>query len=671
MDVQEQIEKFQEFLREEYEKELHKIIKKGEKSIVIDFQSLALFSPELSDLVLEDPEETLKAAEIAIQNLDLTKQLIRVRLSNLPKSQEVKIRDIRSIHINKLMAFEGVVRQSSDVRPQVISAKFECPSCGNTLTMLQLESKFREPYRCSCGRKGRFRLVSKELVDAQRLVLEESAEYLEGGEQPKRLAIFLKEDLVEPKMERKTTPGSKIRFIGLIKEIPVMLSTGVQSIRYDLVGEANNVESVERTYEDIEINEEDVLAIQTLAKDKNVYEKLTNTMAPSIYGYPEVKLALVLQLMGGTKKVRKDGTRTRGDMHVLLVGDPGSGKSQLLQFIAKCAPKAKYISGKGASAAGLTASVVRDEFIKGWALEAGALVLANKGIACLDELDKVSVEDTSALHEAMEQQTITIAKANIQATLKSETTILAAANPKLARFDPFQLIASQINMPPTLINRFDLIFPIRDIPNKEVDTKIASHILKIQQDPEEVKYEVPLDLLKKFIAYARQNSSPKLSEQAVDEIKSFYVGLRSSAQSTGDEIKPIPISARQLEALVRLTEASAKVRLAKKAMREDARRAIELLKYCLMQVGYDYETGQIDIDRISTGIPASQRSKILIVKEIISELSEKIGKAVPVEDLISYAAEKGIDDKQIDEIIERLKRDGEIFEPKRGFLAKI
>ncbi|MDD5253561.1 MAG: minichromosome maintenance protein MCM [Candidatus Nanoarchaeia archaeon] len=671
MDVQEQIEKFQEFFREEYETELHKIIKKGLYALVIDFNKLALFSPELSDQLLEEPEEILKAGEIAIQNLDLTKKLIRVRLINLPDSQKVAIRDIRSIHLGRLISFEGIVRQSSDVRPQVVSAKFECPSCGNTITILQLESKFREPFRCSCGRKGKFRLINKELVDAQRLVIEESSEMLEGGEQPKRLAIFLKEDLVEPKMEKKTTPGSKIRFTGLIKEIPVMLNTGAQSIRYDLVGETNNIEPVQQTYEDVEINEKDEEEINLLSKDKNIYEKLSKTIAPSIYGYSEIKEALILQLLGGSKKIREDGTRTRGDLHILLVGDPGSGKSQILQFISKCAPKAKYISGKGASAAGLTASVVRDEFIKGWALEAGALVLANNGIACLDELDKVSVEDTSALHEAMEQQTISIAKANIQATLKSETTILAAANPKLSRFDPFKPIASQINMPPTLINRFDLIFAMRDIPNKDVDSKIASHMLNIQQSPELLKYEVPLPLLRKYIAYARQRVNPKLTDQAVDEIKSFYVGLRNTSQTGGDEIKPIPISARQLEALVRLTEASAKVRLSKKATRDDARRAITLLKYCLMQVGYDYETGQIDIDRISTGIPASQRSKILVVKELISELSEKVGKTIPVEDLINYAAEKGIDDKQIEEIIEKLKRDGEIFEPKRGFLAKI
>ena len=216
-------------------------------------------------------------------------------------------------------------------------------------------------------------------------------------------------------------------------------------------------------------------------------------------------------------------------------------------------------------------------------------------------------EDRDALHEALEQQQVTIAKANINATLNAETTVLAAANPKLGRFDPYQPIAAQIDLPPTLINRFDLIFPIRDLPNKEMDTKIASHILKLQQKPEELKQEIETPVLKKYISYAKQKVFPVLTDAAIDEIKNFYVTLRNKG-STGDEtIKPIPISARQLEALVRLSEGSARVRLSPKVTREDAKRAIALLQHCLMQVGFDYETGQIDIDRIATGVPASER----------------------------------------------------------------
>jgi len=671
VDAHEQIEKFQDFIDSEYKKELNKIINKGLKSLIVDFNALAQFDPMLAEQLLEEPEDSVRAAELALENLGLGGKKIRFRVKNLPKAQSTLIRNIRSSHLDKLISFEGIVRQSSDVRPQVTLARFECPSCGDIITILQVDTSFKEPTRCSCGRKGRFRLLGKDLVDAQRIIIEESPELLEGGEQPKRLSVFLKEDLVEPKMERKTTPGSKVKVTGIIKEVPVYLRTGAQSIRYDLMAETNYIEPVQETFEDIEISEEDEETIKTLAKDPNIYDKLAMSIAPSIWGHEKIKEALVLQLMGGIKKVRTDGTRTRGDMHILLVGDPGSGKSQLLQFISKAAPRARFVSGKGASSAGLTASVVRDEFLKGWALEAGAIILANSGILCIDELDKIPQEDTSALHEALEQQTVTIAKANIQAVLRAETAVLAAANPKLGRFDPYKSIPDQIDMPPTLINRFDLIFPIRDLPNREIDEKIAGHILKIQKEPIQVQDIIPTDMLRKYIAYVKQKVHPKLSDAAITEIKQFYVGLRNSGTMGDGAIKPIPITARQLEALVRLAESCSRIRLGKQINRADAKRAISLLRHCLEIVGLDPETGQIDIDRISTGITASQRNKIVVIREIIHELEEGIGKSIPLEEIINNAAEKGMQQEQVEEVIERLKREGEIFEPKRGFVSRI
>ncbi len=671
MEVSEQIEKFKEFIDLNYKEDLQELIRKDKKSIIFDFNLLSKFDPELSELILQEPEEIIKAAELSLENFDVPPDLnMQVRIKNLPPTQEFRIRDIRSKNINKLISFEAIVRQASDVRPQVTSAKFECPSCGNTISMLQLESKFREPSRCSCGRKGKFRLISKELVDAQHLKVEEAPEALEGGEQPKRISIFLKDDLVDPKMERHTTPGSKIRIVGILKEIPIQLTAGGQSTRFDLAIDTNFIEPAEEDFSEINISKEDEEFIKELAKDPRIYEKLAASIAPSIYGHEEIKEALVLQLVGGVKKERPDGTRTRGDMHILLVGDPGSGKSQLLQFISKCAPKARFISGKGASATGLTASVVKDEFLRGWALEAGALVLANKGIACLDELDKISVEDSSSLHEALEQQTVTISKANIQATLRAETTVLAAANPKFGRFDPYAPIASQINMPPTLINRFDLIFPIRDIPNTERDTKIALHVLELQKKADSFVAEIPPDKLRKYISYVKQKVSPKLTDGAIQEIKSFYVSLRNSPQQGDESIKPIPISARQLEALVRLSEGVAKIRLSDKVTVKDTKRAITLLKHCLMQVGFDPETGKMDIDRIS-GIPASVRGKIVTIKEIINQLEQKVGKQIPVEDIIVEATDRGIKEEDIKEAIEKLKRSGDVFEPKQGVIQKI
>jgi replicative DNA helicase Mcm len=668
-----QTEKFKEFIETVYNKELTEAIKKGRRSLVIDFAELSKFDVELSEQLLNEPLEVIQNAELAILQMDLqTENPIKVRFTNLPESHKIEIRNIRSIHLDSFMVIEGIVRQSSDVRPQVVSAKFECPTCGNLISILQLEQQFKEPTRCSCGRKGRFKLVAKELVDAQRIVIEESPETLEGGEQPKRLSVFLKDDLVEPRMEKKTTPGSKVRVIGVIKEVPILLRSGATSTRFDLAMEANNVEPIQEAFEEIDLSEEDVEKIKEFSKDPNLFKKLINSIAPSIYGYKEIKTALLLQLFGGTKKVMIDNVKRRGDIHILLVGDPGAGKSQLIQFISKIAPKGRYVSGKGATGAGITASVVRDEFLKGWALEAGAMVLANNGIACIDELDKMAQEDRSALHEAMEQQTITISKANIQATLRAETTVLAAANPKLGRFDPFSPIPAQIDLPPTLINRFDLIFPVRDIPNKEQDEKIASYVLKIHQKPEEIKTEIPIEFLRKYIAYAKQNIKPTLTKGAIEEIKEFYVSLRNTAQMSEEEVKPIPISARQLEAMIRLAEASAKVRLSKKVTRGDAKLGISLIKYYLSKVGMDQETGQFDIDRLTTGIPASERSRIITIKDIINTLEARKGaKSIPIEDIYIEALERGISEEKVDEAIEKLKRSGDIFEPKRGFIQKI
>jgi len=426
IDAAEQIEKFQEFVEQSYQQQLHEHMNKGLQFILIDFFDLTKYDPKLADQLLLEPEETIKAAEMALEQFEVKKGF-RVRFRNLPKSEEIFIRNLRSKHLLKFIAIEGIIRQSSEVRPQAVSAKFECPSCGNTITMPQIDQQFREPTRCSCGRKGKFRLLSKDLVDVQRLVIEESPENLEGGAQPKRMQIFLREDLVEPRMERRTTPGTRIIVNGSLYEVPIQTKTGATSTRFDLAMQANYIEPVEEDYSEINITPEDEREIKKLAKDKDIHNRLIRSIAPSIYGHEKIKEAILLQLFGGIRKTKKDGTIVRGDLHVLLVGDPGAGKSQMLTFVNNTAPKSRYVAGRSASGAGLTCSVVKDEFLRGWALEAGAMVLADKGILVLDEMDKISKEDTSALHEAMEQQHISVAKANIQATLRTQTSILGAA----------------------------------------------------------------------------------------------------------------------------------------------------------------------------------------------------------------------------------------------------
>jgi len=674
LDATELIQKFHDFFQQHYYAELVEQARKGQKWLNVDFPVLSKFDPDVADALLELPEEVLKAAEIAIEQFDVPggQTAVRgfaVRFFNLPESSRIMIRNIRSVHLNKLLFVEGIVRQKSDVRPQVTEARFECPSCGNTIAMLQLDNKFKEPSRCSCGRKGKFRLLSKVLVDAQGLVLEEVPEQLEGGEQPKRMNVFLKNDLVSPLSEKKTNPGSRVILVGVIKEVPIITRSGVQSTRFDLLLEANSVVGVQEEFTDLKISPEEEQKIRELAGDSALIRKMVSSVAPSIYGHDHVKEALLLQMFGGVRKKHDDGVIRRGDIHILLVGDPGAAKSQMLKRMAVIAPKGRYVTGKGASGAGLSATVVKDEFLQGWSLEAGALVLANKGMAMIDELDKMNKEDSWAMHEALEQQTVTISKANIQATLRCETTVLAAANPKFGRFDPYDTVANQIDLPPTLINRFDLIFPIKDIPNQKNDEKLASFMLELHQNNIETP-PISTELLRKYVAYARKNVFPKLTDGAIEELKEYFIKMRSSA-GTGASARAIPVSARQLEGLVRLAEASARLHLRDKVLKKDAKKAIELLDYCLRQVAMDEETGQIDIDRIATAMPASQRNKIITVKEIIAELENKVGKVIPIEDIVRDASAKGLTEAEIEDIIQRLKKSGDIFEPKHGFISRI
>jgi len=649
-----------------YKKEFGQSIREG-NVVLIDFNNIADFSHELAEFLIQEPEQALEILETALGELGLIKNP-RIRLLDIPDTQHVKIRNLRAKHLNKLIKAEGIVRQSSEVRPQVINARFECPSCGTIISVLQIRKDFREPSRCSCGRKGRFRLISKDMIDAQRIVIEENPEDLSGGEQPRRMQVFLKEDLVEPKMEEKTTPGSKIKIIGVAKEIPIQIGQSVQT-RFDLAIEANNIIPLEESFEELDISEEDEKEILELAADPRIFEKISESMAPSIYGYEEIKEVLALQLFGGVKKTRSDGTISRGDIHVLLVGDPGVAKSVALKFIASIAKKGRYIVGKGATGAGITATVVRDEFMKGWSLEAGAMVLSNKGTVCIDEIEKMDPEDRSALHEAMEQQTVTISKANVQAQLKAETSILAAANPKLGRFDPYKPISQQIDMPPTLINRFDVVFTLKDLPDKEKDEAIASHVL-MEHKKQVNRNVIEKEVLRKYIAYAKQKCHPKLTDEATDEIKKFYVHLRNMQISSDELVKPIPISARQLEALIRLSEASARSRLSEKVTKEDAQRAIRLIKYYLRQVGFDPKTKTYDIDRIATGIPTSERSRIILVRETLGRLESRHGKLIPIDEIKKELAEK-MNESEIDESIKKLAMSGDIFQPRKGFVQRV
>ena len=672
LDVSEQISIFSDFFNTYLLKEIFAINNSDRESLYVDFSQLAQFNVPLSELLLASYEDVVKAAELALAKFDVTKK-IRLHFFNLPQSLIIPIKDIRSKHIGKLVTVRGVIRQKNGVKPVVLSARFECPSCGNIIVIIQDEHSFQQPQRCSCGRKGKFKLIDKDLIDAQRIAVEESHESLESGAQPKRLSVFLRYDLASPWTDQRTNPGTKVIINGVVTEKPLPSRTGGQSTTSELVLEGNYIEPLEEDFSDIKISEQEEAEIRTLAAQANIYILLRESIAPSIYGHELIKDALVLQLFGGIRKVRDDGIVTRGDTHILLIGDPGTGKSQLVKRLSTVAPKARFVSGKGVSGAGLTATVLRDELTGSWVLEGGALVLANKGYLMIDEMDKMNKEDRDAMHEGLEQQSISISKANVQATLRCETTVLAAANPKFGRFDPYLTIAEQIDMPASLISRFDLIFPVKDLPDREKDIRMSEFILRLHQraaaGKSQTQAPISTSLLRKYVAYARQHVTPVLTDAALEEIQREYVELRN--MGSAESVRSVSITSRQLEGIIRLAEASARIHLSSEVSIEDARRAIMLVVHTLQEIATDKETGRIDIDKITSGITASSRSKIVMVKEIIIELEEKIGKIIPIDDIIKEAEQRGITADKVEEALERLKRSGDIFEPRVNFISRL
>ena len=671
-------EKCYTFFEEYKRKEIDKIIHTNSSYILVDFEELSEFDIELTDALLSNPPDILRLLEETLgqfyQREKSLNSYIRVRLTSLPKTEHILIRNLRSEHLGKLVYIEGQVRRKTDVRPKLTAVEYLCtnPSCSlsqEKIKVPQLEVKARILKTCpKC--KSRLELVNKILRDSQILTLEELSENLESSsEQPKRINILLQEDLVSPFKEGRTNPGSKVFVVGIVKEVPIPLRTGSESVNYDLIVEGNFIDLLESDYSDTVITKEEEKEIKELSKQKNVMEVLISSTAPSIYGNNRIKEAILLQLFGGVGTIKADGVKVRGDIHILLIGDPGAAKSQMLKAATKIAPKSSFVSGKSASGVGLTATVLRDDLTRGWALEAGSLVLASGGLCAIDEMDKMSEDDTSAMHEALEQQTISVAKANIRATLRCETSVLGAANPKYGRFDPYGDIGKQINFPPALMSRFDLIFILRDTPGKKKDTIIAEHILQTHRDTTKSTPTLSSDFLKKYIAYTKK-LKPKLTQDAIREIRDFYVKIRDSAGGNENEVSSVPVTARQLEAIVRLSEGYAKMELQEKVTKEHAQKAIELLMYCLEKIGIDPKTGKLDVDRITTGVTATTRNQYRIIQDIIETL-EIENKEVKFEDVITDAQKQSIKKFDVERVLEKLKEEGIIFEPKKNIYKRM
>ncbi|MEM4298028.1 MAG: minichromosome maintenance protein MCM, partial [Nitrososphaerota archaeon] len=576
----------------------------------------------------------------------------RARVISLPST--MGIRDLRSEHLRSLVMIDGLISKTTGVKPILQVGVFRCRYCGTTQEVPQTAPRLRSPDHCAnpaCrGRKPAFELVTDESIytDYQVIGVQEKPEDLPPGQ------VRAREDLVDV-----ARPGDRVLVVGIVQSIQER--AGELPLKtFRLYLDAVSIETASKEPQAIQITPEEEKLFKKMAEDPFIHRKLVESVAPSIYGLEHIKEGILLLLLGGRTKVFPDGLRVRGEPNILLVGDPGTAKSQLLQYVATIAPRGIYTSGRGSTAAGLTAAVLREKS-GGMVLEAGAMVLADMGVCCIDEIDKMRPEDRVAIHEAMAQQTVSIAKGGIVATLNARAAVLAAANPALGRYDPFRNFTENVNLPITILSRFDLIFVLRDEPNPEQDKKVSAHITAMHSvgQPEKVSPIQP-DVLRKYIAYAKRYE-PSITQGALKMLEEFYLQMRSMYERTST----VSITARQLESLIRLTEARARMALKPQADEEDAAAAILLMKRSLSEVGVDMGTGRPDIDVIMTGKPKSVRDKMALVVDTIKKLEEQHGYAAHQE-LMAALMQAGLEEQDILRILTRLITEGRVYTPRTG-----
>jgi replicative DNA helicase Mcm len=664
---------FQEFFKaEKYRQRISQMAVAGKTSLIVDFEDLWGFEQKLAEGLLEKPDEFLNHAnnaayaQLQSEDPEYAEKIDTVNVRIVRLWEATQLRKLGSVHIGKLVMVEGIVVRSTPVRPMVMQAAFKCKRCGEITPVNQTGQFLKAPFACanpSCRAKGPFDFVQEEstFIDSQDLRLQERPEDLPPGQLPRTLHV----KLVGGEIVDVARPGDHVSIVGIVRAVSPTLPRVGKLRTFILHLDANSIEVLGKEPEIALPSPEEEEKILELAKDPWIHRKIINSIAPSIYGYDHIKEAIMYLLFGGVPKTLPDIT-IRGEMNALLIGDPGTAKSQLLQYVARIAPRGLYTSGRGTTAAGLTAAVIRERG-GGMSLEAGALVLADKGIACIDEIDKMRPEDRVAIHEAMEQHTVSVAKGGIVATLNARTAILAAANPALGRYEPHRTIAENISLPVTILSRFDLIFILRDVPDKETDSKMSEHILEIHRKGlTPVEPPIPLELLRKYISYAK-GIKPVLTQEALKRLNDFYLAMRSVSET---ESSPVAITARQLESLVRIAEARARAALRKEVLAEDAEAAINIMKKSLQEVGIDLSSYKYDIDLIMTGKPKSVRDKLQTILSTMIEMEKETGIVEKAALLNELETKYKISRNEAERLLGQLLREGTIYEPREGYLKK-
>ena len=650
------------------------------KFINVDYNDLVLH-PDIESVFHENPDSILEAFSRAIKEIlqerfpKYAKKIeheVRARIANYPVQRS--LRQINAEVIGKITSVSGMVLRASEVKPLAKELVFVCPEGHRTDVLLGHGLTLTSPVQCSNPKCNHRELgvepESSRFIDVQFVRLQELPEDLPPGQLPHYLDVTVKQDLVD-----NARPGDRVVLTGVVR-IEQEKMSGVSknsSPLYRLRLDGNNVEFLgggkkdkkSRKIQREEISTEDEKMIKSLSKSPDLYQQLIDSYAPHITGHEVVKESILLLMAGSTQRELQDGSKIRGDINIFLVGDPGTAKSEMLKFCVRVAPRGLYTSGRGSTAAGLTAAVVRDT--NGiFMLEAGATVLGDQGLVCIDEFDKMKTEDRSALHEVMEQQTASISKGGIVATLNARTSILAAANPMHGKYDPFKNITENVNLPIPLLTRFDLIHVIRDKPSKEKDTKIAQHIINLHT-PKGIDQKSLIDseTLTKYLSYVKR-IDPKLTKEAEEKILDYYMKMR-----TVEAEEMITVTPRQLEGLIRMATARARLLLKTQVEEEDAERAIYLLQNMFESAGIDVNTGKVDLG-VLQGRPRSEVSKIQLFMDIMKSLEGEHKTPVDEKQLIEELAKtEKFTEEEAKNFTRKMARDSSIYESKPGHYNRV